>query len=996
MEEAARQYEETAALTGDPRLQLQKAAVLLQLAQDASDSPDYRRRQQASARWADAEAALQEILREGVSPEVIREQGRLFLWLGALEPALERLERYLEQAPHDRQALLDKARCLIYLQRGAAATEVLRRLPPEKDPAPSTGGPPGSLSLSRSGFSPLPDQLSAGDEAAGGEEPPGQRFLPGRILSGATTRRAGRHPQPPVAPDVDTLFLEAALVDRNWPEAQRLAWQLYLSQFGAGQTHPRTWTAAHRRLQEDSARQELSPEVRVLIARALCRHPRLDQDQGISRVAVDLCLGNLYNRRITAPSQRRTYQASLMVLAYLLPRLQHYADLQEIMFRLPDIRERSPEAITAVNHFSGRLGRQAGKLEYLLHALRDRQERYRARSPGDLLFLADLATELGDKRAAVNYLEQAARIRPKDQRLAALRLQALTAANDAGRLLKALEDQPQNPEAALTMAQVYLQRHQYEGAQAVLSSVPREHPVWPQAQLLLIQAYRGQQDYPASLAVIQDLQDQGQGVVPLLMARAQVLEAMDDRSGVQAAYEAVISQSTDPVTAQTAKARLARFRGDWAGAYRHFATALQHSPQDIELLNELEHVRAQMRPTLAGRSLPATWRGERRPEENRRPWQFGRLDREPGILGGSRGYARSLSPVDFPWALVPETTLFQDKNHLKALETRLAGGFWLSRVLPVQLAAGYRLYQQKTTGPGPADLNLGLNQVDSQTSVNRTAWHRGELTLALGPLILGDKVKVSGELSGRRYWKKLEQQVTQFGRVFIPPFIFDTTASAALREQEGRNRLLGSFSLGFSPGPGTDLTLRYSRQDIFDQDPAIYPRLYQQVIRLDTLTLVTLDQAGLAASHQFFPGLSYQGNISQAWYADRNQRFALYQGLRWQAVNQPRMHLDVTPSYYLATYRRKHDSYFSPHSYHALGISLDFDRQIFRWPILVVQTTAQAVGNDGRWGPALATLVGVEAEPVQNLYVGLHYFFFKEWAANYWLNSLTFGLRWRF
>ncbi len=108
------------------------------------------------------------------------------------------------------------------------------------------------------------------------------------------------------------------------------------------------------------------------------------------------------------------------------------------------------------------------------------------------------------------------------------------------------------------------------------------------------------------------------------------------------------------------------------------------------------------------------------------------------------------------------------------------------------------------------------------------------------------------------------------------------------------------------------------------------------------------------------------------------------------------MHLDVTPSYYLALYRQHHESYFSPHVYHALGVSLDFDRQIFRLPTLVLQTTGQVVDNAGHWGPALSTLVGLEAELLQNMYVALHYFYFKEWATNYWLNSLTLGLRWHF
>ena len=227
-----------------------------------------------------------------------------------------------------------------------------------------------------------------------------------------------------------------------------------------------------------------------------------------------------------------------------------------------------------------------------------------------------------------------------------------------------------------------------------------------------------------------------------------------------------------------------------------------------------------------------------------RPWQFGRYDREPGGLGDSPGLMSSLLPMAVPYVLIPETTLLDDRNHIKALQTRLSGSLWLSRVLPVQLALGYRIYQQHATGPGPANLDLGLNPVFGQSSNIRTTWERAEATLALGPLVLGDKIKLTGELSGRRYWKNLKQQVTQYGQVSIPfpPVIFNTFAGASLENQEARNRLLGSFALTVAPGPQTDLTLRYSRSDIFDQDPAIYPRLYQQVIRLDTLPLVTLDQ----------------------------------------------------------------------------------------------------------------------------------------------------------
>ena len=756
--------------------------------------------------------------------------------------------------------------------------------------------------------------------------PPG-RFA-SRPSTGETVRvRSAQNPVNPAPPaDVLTLFLEAALADRNWPEAQRRAWQLYLTQLPETSPKPQTWTAARRQLGEAGSCGELAPEARAGIARALCHHPHLDQEPDLVRVGVDLCLANL-NRKIAAgPAGRRSYQASCLLLMYLLPRLSHFDDLQALVHRLPGLREKSPEYIAALNYFTGSLGRQGGKLQYLLQTLEDRQESHRARSPGDLIFLAALASELGEKRAAVRYFDQALRLRPLDQRLSSLRLQALLSANDAGRALQALEDQSQTPETILEMGRVYLQRHQYEGAIAVLGRIPPSQSIWPQAQMLIIQAQRGRQGYSEALAVIAGLESRGETAPAVLMAKGQVLEAMNDRAGTQAAYDAVIAQAPNTPAAQAARARLARSRGDWAGAYRHFAAALRDNPQDLELLNELEQVREQMRPTLAGRNLPESWRGQRRPEEAMRPWQFGRYDREPGPGGGFQSAAKSLLPVGLPYVLTPETTILEDRNQIKSLQTRLGGSFWLSRVLPVHLALGYRIYRQDTTGPGPAGLNLGLQPVFGQSSQNRTTWQRAEADMALGPLVLGDKVKISGELSGRRYWKNLKQQVTQTGQNSLPfpPVILNTVAGADIAGGETRNRLLGSLALGLAPGPRTDLTLRYSRSDIFDQDPAIYPRLYQQVIRLDTLPLVTLDQAHLAASHQFFPGLTYQGNISQAWFSDRNQRFSLYQGLRWQALDQSRMHLAVTPGYYLALYRQQNPIIFQPPDLPGLGAEPGF------------------------------------------------------------------------
>ncbi len=973
LEAAATEYETAALASGDPALLLQRAAVLLQRAQNASDDPSQR--QTAPQHWAAAAAALRQVPSTGLSPELLREKGTLLLWLGDQEEALACFDDYLRTRPQERRILLEKARILIMLGRGQEAAEVLRRLPPDQTRA----APAPALWPEKAGHG-LPNPEPSEVAGQGRRRPDGAGEL-----------------------EILTLFLEAALTARQWPEAQRRAWQLYLTQLPSGTPLPLSWTAARRRLQEAGARIDLPPATRVAMARALCQHPDLTKEPGISHVAVDLCLANITARQVREPL---AYQASLLVLKYLLPRLGHYEDLQDLIYRLPGLRAKSPEYYATLSFFTNDLGRQGGKLQYLLHALDDRQEQYPARRPGDLLSLAALATELGDWRAAREYFEQLHRLRPDDQKVADLRLQVLAAAKETGRLLKALEEQPQTPETALEMAKVYLERQQYDGALAALAAIPRSHRLWPEAQRLVGQAHLARQDYPAALAALRTLRHQGHSDIALTMAEAQVLEAMTDRAGATAAYTTVIQQAPDGFTAQVARARLARLRGDWAGAWRHFAVALQERPQEITILNELEQVREQLRPTLASRNLPEFWRGERRPEEGWRPWQFGRYDRDPGVLAGYGGRPRSLLPFPWPYALTPETTLLEDRNRLKAVEIKLAGGLWLSRVLPVHLALGYRAWQQSTTGSGPAHLDLGLKPVFQQTSQVRTTWERAEATLAVGPLVLGERLKVTGELSGRCYWRQVRQQVWQYGQKSIPPIILNTSLHTSLSESESRQRLLGSLELSMMVQAQTDFTLRYARRDIFEPDAAVYPRLYQQVTRLDRLPLLTLHQIELAVSHQFQPGLTYQGNLGQAWFADHNQRFSLYQGLRWQAINQPRMHLDLTPSYYLALYRLRQEAYFSPHAYHALGLSLDFDRQLpqvpvlsrylFLLPTLVLQVAGQVIDNDGRWGPGLSTLAGLEAEPMQNLYVGLHYFYFKEWATHYWLQSLIFGLKWRF
>ena len=54
------------------------------------------------------------------------------------------------------------------------------------------------------------------------------------------------------------------------------------------------------------------------------------------------------------------------------------------------------------------------------------------------------------------------------------------------------------------------------------------------------------------------------------------------------------------------------------------------------------------------------------------------------------------------------------------------------------------------------------------------------------------------------------------------------------------------------------------------------------------------------------------------------------------------------------------------------------------------------MGNQADWGPALQGLAGLEQEIMQNLYCGIHVFYFREWVDNYRLLSFTGGLRWHF
>ena len=716
--------------------------------------------------------------------------------------------------------------------------------------------------------------------------------------------------------------------------------------------------------------------------------------------AADLLVVNL--------QKNRYHQASLLIMASLLPRLPRYEDLDRVMNRLPGIGMGGPEQAAALAYFDGQLGRQGGKLNYLLHVLQEYRRHKQPDSPGELLALAGLAMELDDRAAAVRYYEQALKRRPQDQGIAKLLLQCQMARKNFGQALKLMEKQG-NPAAPLEMARLYLLRRQYEGVKAVVAKIPADSPDYPQGQLLLVQAYRGEQNYPETLRALAPLE----GKIPpgdYLMEKARTLEAMGDKTAVTL-YQEIINLQPASQAAQVARARQARSRGNWGSAYTEFAQALKEAPQDSELLNELEDVRQQMRPQVASRGFPGS-RGERRPEEAQRPWQFSQFGREPRGLGLSNYLPAFLSDV-LP-IIQPESLFLTDSNKLHGGIFRIGGGFWITKVLPAQLGLEFRQYSQNNQNVKYGQLNLGLDPVFSQGVNAASRLRRAELSLGLGPLAVDERLKLSGEIILRRYWKRDDFHVTQQG--FPPPasftsgffpsgsngFIFPQinspywTGIGNFTRTDSQNRLLGTVEAGFTPWAKTDATLRYSRRDIFDQEAYLFPRLYQSVLNLTAAQVTTYQQVDLSYNHQFCPGLDWRGNVGGAFYSDQNRRLTLYQGIKWGAVDQPRMHLDFTPHYFLASYSQRREAYFSPAAYNAIGVGVDFDRQIFRLPTLILQGTAQAVSQHGDWGPSLQGLAALEWEFVQNFYMDVHAFYFREWVDNYRLFTAGASLRWRF
>jgi thioredoxin-like negative regulator of GroEL len=728
---------------------------------------------------------------------------------------------------------------------------------------------------------------------------------------------------------------------------------------------------------------DLGPGERALVARCYFH----SADPRDLKKAMDLVLDNLHKNRHHHPS--------LLILAAIVPKLPRYEDLDYLMNRLPGTQVAGHDTAASLAYFDGQMGRQGGKVNYLLHVLSEYRRHHWPDSPGELVGLAWLAGELGDKQAAAGYLRRALNLRPQDPQIAALLLQNQLDRKEWSQALVSLEKDQNNPGVPLEMARLYLLRGQYEGVKAVVARIPGDSPDRPQALLLLVQACRGEHSYQEALAALAELADR----IPReqwLMEKAQVLEGMGDK-GAADLYQAVIRAQPGTQLARVARARQAKARENWAAAYRDYAEALKEAPGDIELLNELEYVRQQMRPQMASRGFPYS-RGERRPEEAQRPWQFSRFGREPLGLGLSNYLPAFISEV-IP-VVQPESLYFTDSNKLYGSIFRLEGAFWITKVLPARVGLEYREYNQDRESVPQGLLDLGLDRVSGQNTSAASRLRRAEVSLGLGPLAVEDRLRLSGEIILRRYWRRDDLSVVQQGQRWVqfplPPHLVETTTGLGITEKEDRNRLLGSLELGFSPTSRTDMALRYSRRDIFDQEAYCFPRLYQSILNLTAARITTYQQVDLSYTHQFKPGLDWRGTAAGAFYSDQNRRFTLYQGLTWQAIGQPRMHLEFTPQYYLASYSQRVETYFSPHLYHAFGLGLNFDRQIFRLPTLILQGTAQGVNQHGDFGPALQGLAALEWEFVHNFYLDLHYFYFREWVDNYRLMTAGASFRWRY
>jgi hypothetical protein len=406
-----------------------------------------------------------------------------------------------------------------------------------------------------------------------------------------------------------------------------------------------------------------------------------------------------------------------------------------------------------------------------------------------------------------------------------------------------------------------------------------------------------------------------------------------------------------------------------------------------------------MRPQVASRSFPYA-RGERRPDEGDRPWQFSRYDRE--YLGRSLASLMQL-PQEGKILILPEAVGFTDSNKLYGGIFRMAAAFWITKVLPMQLAVEYREYNQNITGQSNwQQMNASAPEwleKHHATTFSANRLRRAEISLAAGPLAIQERLRLTGEIIMRRYWKRIDANTTHNFDAYNNQGVFQETHFFPTIDRGNKddcNRLFGSLAAAVSLGSRTEASLTYSRRDIFDQDPHVYSRLYQGILNLEKAQITGLHQVELEHKHQFQPGLDWRGTVGGAFFSDQNRRLTVYQGLFWKALKQPRMQLEFNPHVYLAAYRTRQQAYFSPGQYLALGLGLDFHRQIFRLPTLILQGTAQAVGQHGDWGPALHGLAALEWELAHNFFFNPYIFYFREWVDNYRLLSVGLSCRYAF
>ena len=485
------------------------------------------------------------------------------------------------------------------------------------------------------------------------------------------------------------------------------------------------------------------------------------------------------------------------------------------------------------------------------------------------------------------------------------------------------------------------------------------------------------------------------------MEKAQILEGQGDQKA-RDLYDQIIQDQPDSQAARVARARRDRAGKNWAAAYRAYEVALKEAPQDIELLNELEYVRQQMRPEMASRGFPYS-RGERRPEEASRPWQFSRFGREPGGLGLSNYLPAFMSDV-LP-VVQPESPL------LSPTATSSTAGWCASPAAsgsPRCCRPAWAWNTGNTTrttggeaGPAQSGTESGLRPADQRRQPPAPARRLpGPGTPVGGRPPAPQRRSHLAALLEAGGSCRLQQGTVRHRNAFTDStdLCMPETIRGQLQFYHKRRPQppLGSLEVGFNLGAQTDATLRYSRRDIFDQEPYVYPRLYQSVLNLTEARITTYQQADLSYTHQFQPGLDWRGTVAGAFYSDQNRRLTLYQGLAWQALREPRMHLELTPHYYLAAYRQQHQAYFSPHAYNAFGLGLDFDRQIYRLPTLILQGTVQGVNQHGDFGPALQGLAALEWEFVANFYTDVHFFYFREFVDNYRLMTAGVSFRWKF